>query len=137
MVRGGPNQLICVDVPKDDASWVACGSKGFSRENCEVKIFDLRGSLQQQAAVACADQTIEALQCHGDQCFIASKDGHLRSLELPEPRVQWERRGHAAYTALGLAAGALLAASAGPQGLALELFALDEEPKLLKSSEET
>ena len=27
-----------------EGQWVACGSKGFSRENCEVKLFDLRGA---------------------------------------------------------------------------------------------
>ena len=31
------------DAENSGASWVACGSKGFSRENCEVKVFDLRG----------------------------------------------------------------------------------------------
>eukprot|EP00434_Breviolum_minutum_P004688 symbB.v1.2.004131.t1/scaffold232.1/size259024/8 len=136
-VRSGPNQLICLDVP-EDATFVACGSKGFSRENCEVKIFDFRGSLQQQSALACADQTIEALQCFGrDECLIASKDGHLRALSLPEPKVLWERRGsHLAYTALGLTASRCLTASLASGGLALELFALQKKqmPELLATS---
>lgn len=140
-VRAGPNQLICLDVPQADAensgaSWVACGSKGFSRENCEVKVFDLRGSLRQQAALACADQTIEALQCLGrDQCLIASKDVHLRAIALPQPEVLWERRGsHAGYTALGLASSRCLAASVSADRVALELLAVGEEAKLLASS---
>ncbi|CAJ1419862.1 unnamed protein product [Effrenium voratum] len=138
-VPSGPNQLICLDVP-EEGQWVACGSKGFSRENCEVKLFDLRGGLRQQAALPCADQTIEALRCADRQhVVLASKDGHLRGLSLTEPtepKVLWERRGSSAYTALGVCDGSCLAAGAGPEGLTLELFALSDlknAPTLLAS----
>merc|ERR1719240_2332900 len=52
-VRSGPNQLICLDVT-DDGLYAVCGSKGFSRENCEVKVFDIRGGLRELYSVPCA-----------------------------------------------------------------------------------
>lgn len=142
----GPHQLICMDV-SDDGRYVACGSKGFSRENCEVKVFDLRGGLRPLASTPCADQTIEALRMTGpDRCLIASKDCCLRSVALPEPEVQFERGpGAGAYTALGVVPRAtqgplVLATAASPAGASLELLSwpdaeLRAAPSLLASSQ--
>ncbi|CAE7945930.1 unnamed protein product [Symbiodinium sp. KB8] len=143
-VRAGPNQLICLDV-SPDGNYVACGSKGFSRENCEVKVFDLRASLQELHALPCADQTIEALRHLGsDRCLTASKDGHVRAVSLPSPKVVLERRstkiGAAGYTALGVSeTGAALCAWVGPEGVGLELLAwkdlrLDQQPTVLATT---
>eukprot|EP00931_Biecheleriopsis_adriatica_P105361 TRINITY_DN79916_c0_g1_i1.p1 TRINITY_DN79916_c0_g1~~TRINITY_DN79916_c0_g1_i1.p1 ORF type:complete len:375 (+),score=77.47 TRINITY_DN79916_c0_g1_i1:47-1171(+) len=147
-VRAGPNQLICLDVA-DDGSWVACGSKGFSRENCEVKVFDIRGGLRELVALPCADQTFEAMRLASpDCCLTASKDGQIRALALPEACVVSERRGasmgSSGYTALGVlrddsAGPTALAAWAGPDGVGLEMLAwpdksLKTEPVLLATT---
>lgn len=144
-VPGGPNQLICLDVA-DDGSYVACGSKGFSRSNCEVKVYDLRKGLAQLAAAPCADQTIEALRMVGpDRCLIAGKDGHIRVLAMPEARVLEEWGPSAsAYTALGVerrpdGGPVALAATAGPNGPGLELLewadaGLSEPARLLAAT---
>merc|ERR1712129_592276 len=141
----GPNQLICLDV-SSDGRYVACGSKGFSRENCEVKVFDLRKGLDLLGAAPCADQTIEALRMAGpDRCLIASKDCCIRSVAVPDPRILCESGpGPAAYTALGLLPRAsqgpmVLAASASPAGASLELLswqdtALTTVPSLIAST---
>jgi len=141
VVRAGPNQFICIDVTPD-GNYVACGSKGFSRENCEVKVFDLRAGLKELCAVPCADQTIEALRIVApDRCFIAGKDGYIRTLSLPDVKILHERGPAAtAYTAFGVTtrpSGGLvaLAALAGPNGPSLELLAwpdgnMDGEPAL-------
>ncbi|CAE6934258.1 unnamed protein product [Symbiodinium natans] len=106
--------------------------QGFSRENCEVKVFDLRASLSELHSLPCADQTIEALrQVSGDRCLTASKDGHIRAVSLPAPKVLLERRstkiGAAGYTALGVSAsGTALCAWVGPEGVGLELLAWDD-----------
>lgn len=127
--HAGPNQLICLDVT-DDGLYVVCGSKGFSRENCEVKIFDVRTGLRELASAACADQTIEALRVSGpDQCIIASKDGFVRGVSLPDLSVVFERRAaEAGYTALGIcrrpATGPVAMTALGfPDGPQLELLA--------------
>ncbi|CAK0877450.1 unnamed protein product [Prorocentrum cordatum] len=144
-VPAGPNQVICLDV-SDDGNLVACGTKGFSRENCEVKLFDLRGGLRQLASQPCADQAIEALRVVGpDRCLVASKDGFLRGVSLPEALVVGERGPAAAgYTALGTQRRAVggpvaLAALAAPGGVTLELLAwkdatLGAPPELLASA---
>ncbi|CAE8676857.1 unnamed protein product [Polarella glacialis] len=145
-VGAGPNVLLCLDVAQD-GSWVACGSKGFSRENCEVKVFDLRSGLKELYSMPCADQTLEALKCTGpDRCLTASKDGHLRALALPEARLISEHSkgsssAAAGYTALGVSTGSngsgpvAMAAWAGPEGVGLELLAwpdasLESAPKM-------
>mmetsp|Transcript_12656 Transcript_12656/g.22381 ORF Transcript_12656/g.22381 Transcript_12656/m.22381 type:complete len:362 (+) Transcript_12656:41-1126(+) len=142
-VRAGPNLMLCLDVA-EDGSWVACGSKGFSRENCEVKLFDLRGGLRELAALPTADQTLEALRCVGpDRCLTASKDGYLRALAVPEPELLSEHRGAGtdAYTALGVIGGEApraMAAWTGPGGVGLEILAwpdsLASPPTLLAST---
>mmetsp|Transcript_23406 Transcript_23406/g.49914 ORF Transcript_23406/g.49914 Transcript_23406/m.49914 type:complete len:376 (-) Transcript_23406:308-1435(-) len=128
-VRTGPNQLIALDVTQD-GFYAVCGSKGFSRENCEVKVFDLRMGLKQLASLPVADQTIEALRVVApDRCLVASKDGHIRTLSIPDIEIIQDR-GPAigAYSALGvthLATGELvaLAAISSPSGTSLEMLA--------------
>lgn len=149
-VRSGQNQLICLDVAKD-GSWVACGSKGFSRENCEVKVFDIRSGLRELTALPCADQNLESLRCVGsDRCLTASKDGQIRALEVPDLRVVAERRGgsdgSSAYTAFGvsspmtgLAGPTALAASVSPEGVGLEMLTwpdqgLESPPTLIATT---
>eukprot|EP00927_Polykrikos_kofoidii_P006727 TRINITY_DN12719_c0_g1_i2.p1 TRINITY_DN12719_c0_g1~~TRINITY_DN12719_c0_g1_i2.p1 ORF type:complete len:404 (-),score=57.84 TRINITY_DN12719_c0_g1_i2:44-1255(-) len=132
-VHGGPNQLICIDVT-DDGNYVICGSKGFSRENCVVKIFDVRGGLREISSTPVADQTVEALRIIGpDRCIVACKDGMVRGLSVSNSGtdvsvVSEHSSVTGAYTALGTlrrpAAGPVaFAASAGPEGLQLEIVA--------------
>jgi hypothetical protein len=122
----------------DDGNYVVCGSKGFSRENCEVKIFDLRTGLKELSRAACADQTIEAIKMVStDRCLIAGKDGFLRTVDLPEVCVAGERtQGNRAYTAMGAyrRSGTLgpviLTASSDEAGIGLELIAYPDESLL-------
>lgn len=108
-VHAGPDQLVCLDVT-DDGNYVVCGSKGFSRENCVVKIFDVRSGLRQLASLPCAEQTIEALRMAGpDKCLFASKDGNIRAVALniseAAPAIvtgSGMPLAQGAYTALGL-----------------------------------
>lgn len=128
-VHSGSNQLVCMDVTSD-GRYVICGSKGFSRENCEVKVFDVRGGLRALASNACADQTVEALTVTSpEQCLIAGKDGFLRCIALPDVTVTAEWcLGTAGCTALAVQArgGDLgpvaLAALAGPEGPHLKML---------------
>lgn len=102
-VHAGPNQVVCVDV-SDDGNYVACGTKGFSRENCELKVFDMRAGLKELSSVACADYTVEAVHMvEGGTCLTASKDGWLRSVSVWPTKVLREF-GHSmcSYTALGV-----------------------------------
>lgn len=144
-LHGGPNQLLAMDV-SDDGHYVVCGSKGFSRENCEVKIYDIRGGFRQLCAVACADQTIEALRVvSGDRCLFASKDGFVRCLSLPEARLVSEHGpSPACCTALGIhrrtgSGPVALVAGTGPEGPRLEMLAwpdvsVTESPEILSCS---
>eukprot|EP00928_Gymnodinium_smaydae_P090178 TRINITY_DN74019_c0_g1_i1.p1 TRINITY_DN74019_c0_g1~~TRINITY_DN74019_c0_g1_i1.p1 ORF type:complete len:396 (+),score=87.56 TRINITY_DN74019_c0_g1_i1:60-1190(+) len=127
-VHAGPNQLICLDVT-DDGRYVVCGSKGFSRENCCVKVFDVRGGLRELHSLPCADQTIEAVHVVGpDRCLIASKDCYLRAVSLQAPAVVAERGpSSAGYTALGVARRG---AGSGPVALSASVAAGD--PPLLE-----
>merc|ERR1712216_988732 len=132
-VHAGPDQLVCMDV-SDDGNYVACGSKGFSRENCVVKIFDLRTGLQELDKLACADQTIEALCIvSADRCLIAGKDHFLRTVELPKVHVAAERaQGNKPYTAMGvcrrpgLLGPVVLTAASDQDGVRLELLAFPD-----------
>jgi len=144
-VRAGPNQLVCLDV-SDDGLYVACGSKGFSRDNCEVKVFDIRGGLRELSTAACAEQTIEALCVVGArQCLAASKDGSIHALTLPEACVVSEHvhqgSGYSALAACrrldGRGPVALAALVGGGDGAQLELLSwpdaglTDGTPELL------
>lgn len=133
-VHGGPNQLLAMDV-SDDGHYVICGSKGFSRENCEVKVYDVRGGLRQLCSVACADQTIEALRVvSGDRCLVVSKDSFVRCLSLPDARLVSEHGpSPACCTALGVqrrpgSGPVALVAASGPEGPSLEMLAWPDVP---------
>jgi len=107
------------------------GTKGFSRENCEVKVFDLRSSLRQSGALPCAEQTIEVLHLvDQEHCLIAARDGLIRGLALPELEVVAEHQPGTTggCTAMGVirrpgAGPIVLAATAGSEGAELELTA--------------
>lgn len=144
--RGGPNQIICLDVT-DDSRHVIGGTKGFSRENCEVKLFDLRSNMRQVAALPCADQSIEVLHIVGrERCLCASRDGHIRGIALPELEVVAEHGPNSSggYTAMGVqrrpgTGPVVLAAAAGSDGVELELLewldvALQAPPLLLAAT---
>lgn len=145
-LHGGPNQLLAMDV-SDDGHYVVCGSKGFSRDNCEVKVYDVRGGLRQLCAVACADQTIEVLRVvSGDKCLFASKDGFVRCLSLPEARLVSEHGpSPACCTALGVhrrsgSGPVALVAGTGPEGPRLEMLAwpdasVTQAPEILACTE--
>merc|ERR1712087_625853 len=131
----------------DDGHYVVCGSKGFSRENCAIKIFDVRSGLQELSSTPVADQTIEALKItSSDRCMIAGKDCCVRGVTFPEGKVVSERGpGSSAYTALGVQrrgpseGPVALVATSGPNGPGLEMLAwsdatLESSPTVLAAT---
>mmetsp|Transcript_76414 Transcript_76414/g.175056 ORF Transcript_76414/g.175056 Transcript_76414/m.175056 type:complete len:253 (+) Transcript_76414:341-1099(+) len=80
-ISSGPNQLICCDVCPD-GNYVIAGSKGFSRENCQLHLYDLR-HLREVVAVPSFDQTIEGVAwLNSTTVLAASKDCHVRTFAV-------------------------------------------------------
>lgn len=130
--QAGANQLVSADV-SDCCRYVICGSKGFSRENCTVKVFDLRMNLKHVHSAPVAEQSIEAVRViSSDRCLVASKDGFVRTVLFPEvtTAAEWGPT-PGSFTAMCAFRGKKgivgFAASAGPDGCGLDILAWDDD----------
>ncbi|KAF4677198.1 WD domain, G-beta repeat [Perkinsus chesapeaki] len=80
----GPDQLVSCAVGEDESSYVVCGSKGFSTDQCMVKIFDPRSSWREipLSPQVSFESTVEGI-CYlrgSDTVMAVSKGGEIALL---------------------------------------------------------
>jgi WD40 repeat protein len=115
-VHAGANMFLTAAVSPDE-NYILCGSKGFSRENCNLHLFDIR-TLQQVCKLPAFDMTILGAKFVGQRIVAVSADQHAKVFSCEGGVIEeiWSDIPRFPYTALGVQKGGtrILASGNGP-----------------------
>lgn len=115
-VGSGPNQLICCEV-SPDGNYVLAGSKGFSRENCQLHLFDLR-QLKEVISQPCFNQSVEGVAWLSDSVVLGvAKDCCVRTFaaQTLQPLSDFGPEASPFSCCCVLGDGCVMVAGGGPQ----------------------